>query len=210
MKYKVLASDPIYGRMLELEFERAGLEKALENSEDYVILAAEGMVELPRARRLKAAVLIDCGLLAASLRESVKVLLLDRPFDLSELRKFTDEFVTSDEPCENKEPITLYPDDMTIFYKEESVKLTKREFELFRYLYEHSGITMSRAEILHDLWKDENARDTNVVDVYIRFLRTKLDERFGVRFIRAVRGEGYVYLPDSINDENGTDDSSNT
>ena len=55
------------------------------------------------------------------------------------------------------------------------------------------GETISRAELLHNLWRDENARDTNVVDVYVRFLRQKLDEPLGLRLIRAVRGEGYVY-----------------
>ena len=59
-------------------------------------------------------------------------------------------------------------------------------------------MTVSRSELLHSLWRDENARDTNVVDVYIRFLRAKLDEKFGVKLIRAVRGAGYVYLPDEV------------
>ena len=201
MKYKVLASDPIYGRMLELEFERAGLEKAKENSEDFAIMAAEGLVELPRARRLRAAILIDCGLLAASLRESVKILLLDRPFELAELRRFIDDFLSEDEPEDDGELLKIYPEDMTIFFGDESSKLTKREFDLFCYLHERPGITVSRSELLQALWKDENARDTNVVDVYIRFIRAKIDEKFGVRFIRAIRGEGYVYLPDMVKPE---------
>lgn len=196
MKYKVLASDPICGRMLSLELERAGLVRAHENSEDFALLAAEGLVELPRVHRLRAAILIDCGLLTASLPESVKVLLLDRPFSLGELRKFVGEVLAEDEPDEEEEPIRLYPEDMTVVYGDFSAKLTKREFALFSYLHDRPGVTVSRSELLHSLWLDENARDTNVVDVYIRFLRTKLDEKFGVKLIRAVRGEGYVYLPD--------------
>lgn len=196
MKYKVLASDPICGRMLSLELERAGLVRAHENSEDFALLAAEGLVELPRVHRLRAAILIDCGLLTASLPESVKVLLLDRPFSLGELRKFVGEVLAEDEPDEEEEPIRLYPEDMTVVYGDFSAKLTKREFALFSYLHDRPGVTVTRSELLHSLWLDENARDTNVVDVYIRFLRTKLDEKFGVKLIRAVRGEGYVYLPD--------------
>lgn len=196
MKYKVLASDPICGRMLSLELERAGLVRAHENSEDFALLAAEGLVELPRVHRLRAAILIDCGLLTASLPESVKVLLLDRPFSLGELRKFVGEVLAEDEPDEEEEPIRLYPEDMTVVYGDFSSKLTKREFALFSYLHDRPGVTVTRSELLHSLWLDENARDTNVVDVYIRFLRTKLDEKFGVKLIRAVRGEGYVYLPD--------------
>ena len=196
MKYKVLASDPICGRMLSLELERAGLVRAHENSEDFALLAAEGLVELPRVHRLRAAILIDCGLLTASLPESVKVLLLDRPFSLGELRKFVGEVLAEDEPDEEEEPIRLYPEDMTVVYGDFSAKLTKREFALFSYLHDRPGVTVTRSELLHSLWLDENARDTNIVDVYIRFLRTKLDEKFGVKLIRAVRGEGYVYLPD--------------
>lgn len=196
MKYKVLASDPLCGRMLSLELERAGLEKADENSENFAFLAAEGMVELPRAFRLRAAVLIDCGLLTASLPESVKVLLLDRPFALTELRNFIAEVLADEEPAE-EELITIIPEKMTVICGDETSHLTKREFALFSYLHERPGVTVSRAELLHALWKDENARDTNVVDVYIRFLRAKLDEKFGVKLIRAVRGEGYVYLPDA-------------
>lgn len=196
MKYKVLASDPICGRMLSLELERAGLVRAHENSEDFALLAAEGLVELPRVHRLRAAILIDCGLLTASLPESVKVLLLDRPFSLGELRKFVGEVLAEDEPDEEEEPIRLYPEDMTVVYGDFSSKLTKREFALFSYLHDRPGVTVTRSELLHSLWLDENARDTNVVDVYIRFLRTKLDEKFGIKLIRAVRGEGYVYLPD--------------
>lgn len=196
MKYKVLASDPICGRMLSLELERAGFVRAHENSEDFALLAAEGLVELPRVYRLRAAILIDCGLLTASLPESVKVLLLDRPFSLGELRKFVGEVLAEDEPDEEEEPIRLYPEDMTVVYGDFSAKLTKREFALFSYLHDRPGVTVTRSELLHSLWLDENARDTNVVDVYIRFLRTKLDEKFGVKLIRAVRGEGYVYLPD--------------
>lgn len=196
MKYRVLASDPICGRMLSLELERAGFVRAHENSEDFALLAAEGLVELPRVYRLRAAILIDCGLLTASLPESVKVLLLDRPFALGELRKFVGEVLAEDEPDEEEEPIRLYPEDMTVVYGDFSAKLTKREFALFSYLHDRPGVTVTRSELLHSLWLDENARDTNVVDVYIRFLRTKLDEKFGVKLIRAVRGEGYVYLPD--------------
>ena len=197
MKYRVLASDPICGRMLSLELERAGLVRAHENSEDFALLAAEGLVELPRVYRLRAAILIDCGLLTASLPESVKVLLLDRPFALGELRKFVGEVLAEDEPDEEEEQIRLYPEDMTVVYGDFTSKLTKREFALFSYLHDRPGVTVTRSELLHSLWLDENARDTNVVDVYIRFLRTKLDEKFGVKLIRAIRGEGYVYQPDT-------------
>ncbi len=183
--------------MLTLELERAGMVSAAEDSEDFGILAAEGLTEPIRARRLRAAILIDCGMLAASMPESVRVLILDRPFAISELRDFIKEVMKLEAENEDDEGIAVYPEDMTVAYKDNSSHLTRREFALFCYLFERPGVTVSRSELLHSLWRDENARDTNVVDVYIRFLRSKLDEKFGIRLIRAVRGEGYVYLPDT-------------
>ena len=197
MKYKVLAGDPLYGRLLTLELERAGLTPAGKDSEDYSLLAAEGLTELPNSRRLRAAILVDCGLLSAALPESVRVLLLDRPFLLSELRDFLAEVSReSESSAEDEDGIRIYPEDMTIAFGDLSSRLTKREYALFTYLHERPGVTVSRSELLHTLWRDENARDTNVVDVYVRFLRMKLDEKFGLKLLRAVRGEGYVYLPE--------------
>lgn len=197
MKYKVFAGDPLYGRLLTLELERAGLIPSVNGSDEFALLAAEGLTELPKTLRLKAAILVDCGLLSAALPEFVKVLLLDRPFPLSELRSFLSELSREDETAaEDDDGIRIYPEDMTVAYKDQSSRLTKREYALFTYLHERPGVTVSRSELLHALWRDENARDTNVVDVYVRFLRMKLDEKFGLKLLRAVRGEGYVYLPE--------------
>ena len=197
MKYKVIAADPLYGRMLSLELEKAGFIRGGEGVNDFRLLAAEGSTELPNVRLLRAAILIDCGLLAASLPESVKVLILDRPFAISELRDFLAGIRQSEENEDRDENgIVISPDDMSVVYGDKYSQLTKREFELFSYLYKRAGVTVSRNELLTNLWRDENARDTNVVDVYIRFLRAKLDEKFGVKLIHAVRGAGYYYLPE--------------
>lgn len=196
MKYKVIAADPLCGRMLALEAERAGLTPASDGSENYTLLLAEGQTELPSSRRMRAAVLIDCGILAASLPESVRLLILDRPFSLAELRSFVGRLLEEGDAGAEESGVVLIPDELTVCLGDHSAKLTKREYALFEYLYSRPYETITRAELLHNLWKDENARDTNIVDVYVKFLRTKLDERFGVRLLRSKRGEGYMYAPD--------------
>lgn len=194
LKFKIMASDEMYGRLLKLELERLGLAEAAEGAHDYQVLAAEGLLELPTQRRLKAAIFIDCGLLSAAMPEQVKVLLLGKPFSLSELRGFVADVIEREDDGEYAEnELVISEEDLSVSYRNTVVKLTPREFALLSYLHARPGETITRAELLTTLWKDENARDTNVVDVYVRFLRAKLDEPLGLRLIRAVRGEGYVY-----------------
>lgn len=73
------------------------------------------------------------------------------------------------------------------------VALTKKEFDLLKYLMEHQGAAMSRDALLNDVWGYEYAGDTNIVDVYIRYLRQKIDERFGIKTIHTIRAVGYMF-----------------
>ena len=193
-KYKVIASDPLYARLLRLELSALGLEESEEGAKDYRILAAEGLTELPSVRRLRGAIFIDCGLVSAGLPEQVKVLILERPFALTELREFVTALLESEDEGDYEEnKLILTDEDMTVSFGDDTIKLTPREYALMAYLHARPGQVISRGELLRELWRDENARDTNVVDVYVRFLRAKLGEPLGLRLIRAVRGEGYVY-----------------
>ena len=74
----------------------------------------------------------------------------------------------------------------------QSVELTRREFDLLRYLLEHKGKVVSREALLDHVWGFDFVGETNTVDVYIRFLRTKIDERFSIKLIHTVRGVGYA------------------
>ena len=56
----------------------------------------------------------------------------------------------------------------------------------------HKNIAITREELLNKVWDYEYLGDTNVVDVYIRYLRQKIDDRFGIRLISTVRGVGYI------------------
>lgn len=74
----------------------------------------------------------------------------------------------------------------------QSVDLTKKEYDLLEYLVRNKNLVLDRESILQEVWGYEYMGDTNVVDVYIRYLRSKLDEPFGQKYIHTVRGVGYV------------------
>ncbi|WP_239313130.1 MULTISPECIES: response regulator transcription factor [unclassified Frankia] len=73
----------------------------------------------------------------------------------------------------------------------EDVSLTAREFALLEYLLRHRGAVVSKTEILEHVWDENFDGDPNIVEVYIRYLRRKLDAPFGRRCIETVRGAGY-------------------
>ena len=72
------------------------------------------------------------------------------------------------------------------------VELTKKEYDLLEYLLRNKRTVLSRNQILSNVWGYDYMGDTNVVDVYIRYLRQKLDDRFGEKYIHTMRGVGYV------------------
>ncbi|MCI8804552.1 MAG: response regulator transcription factor [Clostridiales bacterium] len=74
---------------------------------------------------------------------------------------------------------------------DEEVELTKREFELLFYLVKNKNIVITRDQILNNVWGYDYIGETNVVDVYIRYLRTKLDDKYNVKYIHTIRGVGY-------------------
>jgi len=80
----------------------------------------------------------------------------------------------------------------TVSYKRQKVELTGREFALLMHLVKHKGETVTRASAAQAVWGKDGGTDTNVVDVYVRYLREKLDEKFGIKIISTVRGEGYT------------------
>ena len=77
-------------------------------------------------------------------------------------------------------------------YAGHEIPLTNREFTMLKVLLENQDIVLSRDTLLSRVCGYDYAGETNVVDVYIRYLRSKIDDAFGVRMIRTVRGVGYV------------------
>ena len=208
-------------RMVELELTyegygvekapdgRAGLELALSGQFDLVLLD----IMLPRMsgmevlRRLRKESQVPVIMLTA--RDSVvdKVSGLDsgaddyvtKPFAIEELlariraalRKKGGAQVPQT-PLLSAGEVILDVERHQVSVRGQPVELTKKEFDLLRYLLENKGRVLTREALLDAVWGFDFVGETNSVDVYIRFLRSKLDDAFGIKLIHTVRGVGYV------------------
>ena len=88
--------------------------------------------------------------------------------------------------------VELDPRRHSVTVKNTPLELTKREFDLLQYLLVNKGIVVTREMLLENVWEYDFDGGTNAVDVYIRFLRSKIDEAFDIKLIHTVRGVGYV------------------
>lgn len=79
-----------------------------------------------------------------------------------------------------------------VTYDGDVIELTKKEYELLLYLLENKNIALDREKILEKVWGYDYYGDTNVIDVYIRYLRSKIDQKYDVTIIKTVRGVGYI------------------
>lgn len=212
---------------MELEYEgyevhaehagEQGLEKVLAGNWDLVLLDVmlpeiSGLEILRRMRN--ASVNVPVILLTA--RDSIpdKVTGLDlgandymtKPFQIEELlARIRASLRISKMHMKQEQEKILQVDDLQVFVKSYSVKranidieLTPREFELLLYLMENKNIVLSREQILNHVWGYDFMADTNVVDVYIRYLRKKIDYEFEKQLIQTIRGIGYVIKDTTI------------
>jgi len=76
------------------------------------------------------------------------------------------------------------------------IELTAREFALLETLMRHPGQVMSRSQLLDSVWSYDAMTESNVVDIYIHYLRNKIDKGFDRKLIRTVRGMGYAIRAD--------------
>lgn len=76
--------------------------------------------------------------------------------------------------------------------KDELLDLTKREFDLLQFLLENKNIVINRDTLLEKIWGYDFSGGTNAVDVYIRYLRAKIEEPYNTKILHTVRGVGYV------------------
>lgn len=93
-------------------------------------------------------------------------------------------------------PLVMDVEKHQVAVRGQNVELTKKEFDLLRCLLENKGRVLTREALLDAVWGFDFVGETNSVDVYIRFLRSKLDDVFGVKLIHTVRGVGYVIKED--------------
>lgn len=88
--------------------------------------------------------------------------------------------------------MVLLPSRYEVQINGQHVELTKKEYDLLEYLVRHKNWVLDRERIVQEVWGYDYMGNTNVVDVYVRYLRSKLDEPFGQKYIYTIRGVGYV------------------
>lgn len=88
--------------------------------------------------------------------------------------------------------IELNPNSMEVTVNKERVMLSKTEYLLLKTLLEHKNTVLSRDTIINTVWGADHYIDENSVDVYVRYLRAKIDDKTGEEYISTVRGVGYV------------------
>jgi len=121
---------------------------------------------------------------------------LVKPFDFEELlarvRAVLRRSAGRAHPVLTCADLSLDPATRKVLRDGRDIQLTAREFALLQFLIEHAGEVVSRTRIVNAVWEHDFETFSNVVEVYIRYLRTKIDEPFDTPLIHTVRGVGYV------------------
>ncbi len=187
---------------------RSGLEMAEENEYDLLLLDVmlPGLSGLELLRRVRRHSSVPAILLTARDAVADKVTGLDmgaddyvtKPFEIEELLARIRAALRGNKNAPAA-PVTLQAGHLTLdaerytaSYLDEAIELTHREFTLLKALMENKGIVLSRETLLERVWGYSYMGETNVVDVYIRYLRQKIDDKFHIKLIHTVRGVGYV------------------
>ena len=218
----VIEDEVKIARFLELEFKyegysvevshdgREGYEKAASSNADLIVLdlMLPGLSGIEVCRRIRRQSDVPIIMLTAKDDVTDKVMGLDsgaddyvtKPFAIEELLarirvalKRKDRGILNDKNMLKSGKLILFKDEYRITFDGKEISLSKKEFELLKYLMENKGIVLSREKILDRVWGYDYYGDTNVTDVYIRYLRSKIDQQFKVRFIHTVRGVGYIF-----------------
>ncbi|HHD3895702.1 TPA: two-component system response regulator CovR [Streptococcus pyogenes] len=189
---------------------REGLETALEKEFDLILLdlMLPEMDGFEVTRRLQTEKTTYIMIMTA--RDSIMDVVagLDRgaddyivkPFAIEELlARIRAIFRRQDIESEKKVPsqgiyrdLVLNPQNRSVNRGDDEISLTKREYDLLNILMTNINRVMTREELLSNVWKYDEAVETNVVDVYIRYLRGKIDIPGKESYIQTVRGMGYV------------------
>lgn len=220
----ILIEDEVkLARFLELELKyegydvsvchdgREGLEQIIEGNYDLVLLdlMLPGLTGIEICRRVRKSSNIPIIMLTAKDETMDKVAGLDsgaddyltKPFVIEELlARMRVAFKHAQK--DNSKKTLLEANGLVIDTEKRMVtvdgtvvELTKKEYELLVYLVQNKNIVLTREQILNEVWGYSYIGETNVVDVYIRCLRAKIDEAFARKYIHTIRGVGY-YVKD--------------
>ncbi|RGT73759.1 response regulator transcription factor [Mediterraneibacter massiliensis] len=121
---------------------------------------------------------------------------LVKPFALEELlariRVLLRRPEKSEGSCYRVGGLEVHVDTHQVLRDGKEISLSGKEFSLLRYMIQNKGIVLSREKLEQHLWNYDYAGSSNVIDVYIRYLRKKIDEGFEKKLIHTVRGAGYT------------------
>jgi len=207
---------------LELTFEgyvvekatdgRIGLAMALEKPFDLIALDVmlPGLNGLEVLRRIRQTSRVPVIMLTARDATMDKVAGLDggandyitKPFAIEELLARIRAILRSNSPANNHTnnsetrlragALQIDLGSREVLVNDTSIELTKREFDLLAFLLKNKGLVMGRELLLDRIWGYDFVGETNAIDVYIRYLRAKIEEPFGIKIIHTIRGVGYV------------------
>lgn len=88
--------------------------------------------------------------------------------------------------------LSMHLDTQKVYRHGQEITLSSKEFNLLRYMMMHTGIVLSREKLEQHVWDYGYTGGSNVIDVYIRYLRKKIDDKFDKKLIHTIRGQGYV------------------
>lgn len=197
------------GYCVEIEYDgRNGLKRVEENEPGLILLdiMLPGINGIEVCRRIRQFSKVPVIMLTARDETTDKVMGLDigaddyitKPFVIEELlariraalrKKVQDE---KDQRALAAGNLRMDPLKHQVMRNNEEIELTKKEYDLLEYLLFNKEIVLSRDQILENVWGYDYFGDTNVVDVYIRYLRSKLEAPDSTRMIHTVRGVGYI------------------
>ena len=125
---------------------------------------------------------------------------LVKPFSYQELLARVRVMLRRESPpavsSSNAGDLTINREEHRVLRGERRIDLTVREFDLLEYLMNNAGKAVSRKRLMEDVWNIPYDSTTNIVDVYMKYLRDKIDHEGEVKLIRTVRGVGYVLSND--------------
>ena len=192
---------------------RTGLDTALEADPDLLILdlMLPELSGIEVCRRLRHTSDVPIIMLTAKDDVSDKVMGLDmgaddyvtKPFAIEELlarirvamkkRRARDSEPPKSAEVLSSGPVTLDLDSWQAKVRGEAVALTKKEFDTLKYLMEHEGKAVTRDQLMNEVWGYDYIGDSNIVDVYIRYLRHKIDDTYRIKTIHTIRSVGYLF-----------------
>jgi len=190
---------------------KTGLQMALDGVHDLIILdiqlpGIDGLEVLRKVRNSKIAAPVLLLTVRATIEDKVMGLdagaddYLTKPFAFQELvarvRALLRRQTGKEQPVLQVADLKLDPARRAVFRGDRKVDLTAKEFALLDYLMRNTGRVLTRTMIAEHVWDYAFDSMTNIVDVYVNYLRKKIDSGREPRLIHTVRGVGYVLKPE--------------